>query len=148
MTIDSFRGGHAFLSNFAAVKVRLDGVEFPTVEHAYMAAKTIDPRHREWVRGASTPGKAKRMGRQITLRADWEDVKLQTMEMLLQQKCSQEPFRSQLDATGDALLVEGNTWGDRFWGVCRGEGENHLGKLLMKIRAWNREARLDTKELR
>ena len=74
------------------------------------------------------------MGRHLPLRPDWEDVKLSVMEGLLRQKFREEPFKSQLKATGDAQLVEGNYWGDVYWGVCRGQGENHLGKLLMKIR--------------
>ena len=36
--------------------------------------------------------------------------------------------------TGDQPLIEGNTWGDRFWGVCGGTGMNHLGRLLMEVR--------------
>ena len=56
------------------------------------------------------------------------------MRDLLRQKFAREPLRSQLLATGEAKLIEGNHWGDTFWGVCRGQGENHLGMLLMKAR--------------
>lgn len=83
-------------------------------------------------------GEAKRAGRKLTIREDWEGVRLSIMEGLLRQKFSQEPHRLHLRSTGDALIREGNTWGDKFWGQVRmGEewvGENHMGRLLMKIR--------------
>ena len=69
------------------------------------------------------------------LRPDWEEVKVQVMRELLYAKFSEEPLRGMLKATGDQHLEEGNNWGDTFWGVCRGRGENWLGKLLMEVRA-------------
>jgi len=131
-TIDTFSGRHRYLSNFSPAPVKLDGVTYPTVEHAYQAAKTLgDQTHFQ----TGSPGDAKRRGRVVGLRPDWESVKVAVMLDLLRQKFADRDRMSALLGTGDAELIEGNTWGDRFWGVCRGSGENHLGKLLMQVRA-------------
>jgi hypothetical protein len=91
---------------------------------------------------APTPGDAKRLGRHIDIRADWDDVKLEVMAFLLVQKFRKGTLlASMLEATGDAYLMEGNHWGDTFWGVCDGEGNNYLGELLMLIREDNRKPR-------
>lgn len=132
--IAEFQGEYRFLSNFWPVSVRLDGVVYASVELAYVASKTTDKAAREKIVGM-TPGQAKRFGRTLRLRADWEAVKLGVMEDLLEQKFAHPTLRAALIATGDQELQEGNTWGDTFWGVCRGKGQNHLGKLLMKIRS-------------
>lgn len=132
-----FRG--TLFSNFARVRVSLDGEWYPTVEHAYQAAKTLDRRERGIVQAAETPGRAKRLGRTLTIRSDWEEVKLDVMWGLLGQKFAPgTPFADVLKATAPvAELVEWNTWGDRFWGrdTHTQEGENHLGRMLMQIRA-------------
>lgn len=133
--IDSFSGDHSFLSNFYPSSVFAYGETYATVEHAFQATKTRDPKEREWIRSALTPGVAKRRGRKVTMRDDWETFRLEAMEGLLRRKFTHPHLRKMLVDTGDAWIIEGNHWGDRFWGVCGGEGENHLGKLLMKIRA-------------
>lgn len=133
--IDQFRGAYRWLSNFSPAEVVLDGVTYPTVEHAYQAAKTLDHSIRERIRQADTPGRAKKAGRGLrSCRPDWGQVRLEIMEHLLWQKFTRAPWRAQLLATGKRELVEGNWWGDQFWGVCEGRGENHLGQLLMRIR--------------
>lgn len=141
-----FRGEWRFLSNFYPAEVHYDGMVYPSVEHAYQAAKTLSSAWREHIRKALTPGSAKYFGALVTLRPNWEEEKLTIMEGLLQDKFSTEPLRSQLLATGDAILIEGNTWGDRFWGVCGGKGENHLGRLLMKVRSQLQEERAPLEE--
>lgn len=133
-TIDSFQGDYRFLSNFWYAKVTLDGLEYRSVEHAYMAAKTEDIALREKIRYFDTPGEAKRFCKTITLRSDWDTVKFGVMLDLVRQKFAKEPLRSKLLSTGTAELVEGNTWGDYYWGVCRGKGQNNLGKILMQVR--------------
>jgi ribA/ribD-fused uncharacterized protein len=133
--IAEFSGAFRFLSNFWPCKVVLDGEEYQSVEHAYQAAKTIKPEEREFIRESDTAGKAKRMGRHVTMREDWESVKVKTMLNLLRQKFRDGPLMDKLVATGDAKLTEGNKWGDVFWGVCNGHGQNVLGKLLMQVRA-------------
>jgi hypothetical protein len=129
-----FSGKYRFMSNFSASEVELDGLGYPTVEHAYQAAKTSDATERRRIREADSPSKAKKLGQQVKLRADWEEVKLQIMEDLLIQKFSDPALKQKLLDTGEAYLEETNTWGDKFWGVCKGNGKNHLGKILMKIR--------------
>lgn len=95
MKIDSFQGQDRFLSNFYPAAVILDGITYPTVEHAYQAAKTDDALHRSLVCLAPTPGRAKRMGRHVVLRQDWEEIKLSVMLQLVALKFSTEPLRSQ-----------------------------------------------------
>lgn len=134
--IDSFRGGYRYLSNFAESPVEFEDKIYRTTEHAYQASKTFDINEREEIRNALTPGKAKRLGGKVTLRPDWDQVKLGIMESLCRQKFTKcELYKAGLLATGDQELVEGNNYNDTFWGVCNGKGENHLGKILMKIRA-------------
>jgi N-glycosidase YbiA len=131
--INSFFGEYRFLSNFWPCDVHYLGVRYPSVENAYVAAKTLDPEQRKPLETCS-PGEAKRFGRKLLLRSDWEDIKLLTMELLLFEKFKDPILMEKLLDTTGITLVEGNTWGDRFWGVCNGAGENHLGKLLMKVR--------------
>jgi ribA/ribD-fused uncharacterized protein len=131
--IKEFQGNKRWLSNFTAVEVVLDGVTYPSTENAYQAAKTLDAKER--VQFESIPsGKAKRAGKSITIRPDWDDVKLSVMEDLNRKKYSIEPFRRKLLLTGNRYIQEGNSWGDTFWGVCKGQGENHLGNIIMSIR--------------
>lgn len=132
--IESFSGEYRFLSNFYPAEVDLDGKTYPTLEHAYQAAKTLSLEQRELIRRAGTPGKAKKMGRQVTLREDWEKIKIGVMRELLRRKFQDRVLRAEIVATGDAKLVESNTWRDFFWGVYQGKGENWLGRLLMEIR--------------
>lgn len=131
--IKSFQGEFRWLSNFVDCEVMLSGMLFPSVENAYAASKTLSRATRQHFQEC-TAGQAKRKGRKVAIRDDWDDVKLLIMESLLWQKFEKEPFKSQLIATGQHTIMEGNTWGDTFWGVCNGEGDNHLGKLLMNIR--------------
>jgi ribA/ribD-fused uncharacterized protein len=139
-TINSFTGRYEFLSNFFPSPIALwaytgDLREFPTVEHVFQSFKTEDPIQFESIRTAPTPGKAKRLGKACTLRKDWEEIKLEVMFRALTEKFRQNAdLYEQLLSTGTALLVEGNNWGDVYWGVCGGVGENHLGKLLMRVR--------------
>lgn len=132
--INCFDGQYAFLSNFYPVEVRLDGEVYATVEHAYQAAKTIRKAERYMIQYAPTPGKAKRLGRKVTLREDWEQVKIHVMLHLLRQKFSVQEFKLALLATQDATLIEGNNHGDTFWGQVDGQGSNQLGLLLMHVR--------------
>lgn len=133
--INSFDGEYRFLSNFHDSPIQEGIVTYPTVEHYFQAQKTLDMEQRLMIARAATPGEAKKMGRQVTLRADWEDVKLDVMEKGLRMKFAIPELRNKLLATGSEELVEGNWWGDTCWGVCKGVGENNLGKLLMKIRS-------------
>jgi ribA/ribD-fused uncharacterized protein len=150
--IDSFTGVWACYSNFHTKTVLLDGVKYRAVEHAYQAAKILDPQKRLVLSLDFNPnltaGQAKRIGQNLDLRKDWPEVKIPVMRDLLVQKFSDLELRTKLLASGDRELVEGNWWHDEFWGVCMGTdrckygphwpgGENHLGKLLMEIRGNN-----------
>ena len=139
--IDSFTGKYYFLSNFSNSYIYDEkGIEYPTVEHYFQAAKTFNTQKRQEIAAAPTPGKAKWLGRRVNLRPDWNDVKTDVMRSALRIKFSQPYLREKLLETGDAELIEGNWWHDNFYGDCHCEkckniaGENRLGKLLMEIR--------------
>lgn len=142
MTITRFEGEFAFLSNFFPVKGT-------TVEHRFQAAKTRDRNWQQRIMAAPTPGQAKRLGRQCPMREDWDSIRINVMRDLLRWKFTRgTELASQLLATGDQLLVEGNNWHDQFWGVCAGDGENWLGRLLMQVRDELRSVRgIQAKEL-
>lgn len=133
MTIDRFENDYFFLSNFYPAKVVMDGMTFQSTEAAFQAAKCKDiSGRRDFV--PLNPSQAKRKGRHVELRADWEFVKVDVMRQLLLTKFTMNPsLGRKLLETGDATLVEGNDWGDRFWGVD-GTGRNVLGRLLMETR--------------
>jgi ribA/ribD-fused uncharacterized protein len=143
--ISDFKGYYNYLSNFYSVQVELDGVTYPSVEHAYQAAKTLDHQARQVIREAPTAGKAKRAGQQVQMRSDWEQVKVDVMRSLLRQKFENETLAGRLQATKGEMLVEGNWWHDNFWGDCSCSkcaskpGLNWLGRLLMEIRDDRRE---------
>ena len=138
--IDNFDGEFAFLSNFFPSVIKYEGITYPTVEHAFQAAKSFDPTDRLLIACAETPGKAKKMGRNVNLRADWDEVKYNVMFELVLQKFKYNPVLAlKLLDTGDATLIEGNWWGDKIWGVCNGEGTNWLGQILMDVRKIIRE---------
>lgn len=129
LTIDAFNGDYRWLSNFSPM-----GGCFPTAEHHYQARKARTPYDAIYVMSAPTPNLAKHRGRAIHVREDWEEIKLDVMYDILILKFSIEPVQTMLIETGNAELIEGNTWGDTFWGVCKGKGDNYLGELLMCVR--------------
>ena len=131
--IRSFAGENRFLSNFFPAEVVLDRISYRTIEHAYQAAKSIDPLVREQIQKAPSPGKAKALGKKLDIRTNWEEIKIGIMRDLIQQKFANHELRERLIAT-QGEIIEGNTWGDTFWGVCDGKGRNILGILLMEER--------------
>lgn len=132
--INSFKGQYSFLSNFYPVQVEIEGIVYPSVEHVYVAMKTMDIELRKQISLMETAGKVKRMGRTLNIRSDWDHIKLPVMFGLLRLKFQKPELKLLLISTGDSHLEEGNWWGDTFWGVCKGVGENNLGKLLMRVR--------------
>jgi ribA/ribD-fused uncharacterized protein len=133
--IDRFRWQYGFLSNFHPCKVEYGMHKFDTVEAAYQASKSFDLQEQRQIREAASPFAAKRLGQNVALRPDWEKVKREIMaELLFQKFILNWEFRDKLLATGERQLIEGNTHGDKYWGVCGGVGENHLGKMLMAMR--------------
>ncbi len=126
--IDTFRGEYSFLSNFY---IERNG---KSLEHLYQASKATNMEDYLRIINADTPAYAKKLGKSIKIREDWYTYKFTIMEYLLIQKFSDKTLARKLLDTGNSVLVENNTWGDRIWGVCDGIGQNHLGKMLMKIR--------------
>ena len=132
--------GAVAIENFWPATVELEGIIFPTAEHAYQAAKSLDSEQRRRIAALPTPADAKREGRKLKLRDDWETAKFEVMEHVVRYKFTHHAeLREKLLATGDAMLEEGNDWGDQIWGTVNGVGENRLGKILMKVRAELRE---------
>lgn len=139
-----FSGDLAFLSNFSQHPAVFEWVQYPTVEHAFQAAKTFDKNERAKVLRCGTPGTAKRLGRQLYLRPDWEQSKLPIMRLLLASKFSLDTgLAIKLLETGSLRLVETNTWHDNIWGdclcgaaKCSQPGQNLLGESLMFLRSY------------
>lgn len=131
--IDKFDGKYKFLSNFFPRPIEYRGEWYGSVEAAFQAQKVTNATERMKFANLN-PSEAKKLGRRVTLRSDWEQVKDQIMYELCLEKFSYRDMFLLLDATGDQELVEGNWWGDTYWGVSRGRGQNKLGKILMRIR--------------
>lgn len=141
MSIKSFEGKYEFLSNFYPSPILVDGISYPTVEHAFQATKSLSKEERVEIAKALTPGQAKRLGRKVKLRDDWETVKDEVMKTFVRAKFeTNRELRKRLLETGNEFLVEGNTWHDNYWGNCSCEkcknikGKNQLGKTLMQVR--------------
>ena len=122
-----------------------DGRVYPSSEHAFQAAKSDDPRIKETIRQAKTPGKSKQLGRECKCRSDWDCVKEDIMLDILRLKFGEPILRKLLLSTRTYELIEGNYWHDNYWGVCAcdacpGAGRNALGELLMKLRYELRES--------
>ena len=133
--IGQFRNEYFFLSNFYSAPVEIDGMAFLSSEHAYQAYKATNLEDAIHIRDFVTPTVAKQVGRRIKMRPDWEQIKLAVMREVVFAKFFQNKGLAELlDATGGMVLVEGNTWGDRFWGTVNNEGQNHLGRILMDVR--------------
>lgn len=139
--VRGFFGDYRFLSNFYPAPVVFEGVQYSTTEHAYQAAKTIDPSEREYIRSQESPGAAKRAGVLVTLREGWaEGIDVEVMRQITEAKF--RPGTALAEAlllTGDDLLVEANTWHDNHWGdctcgACTQPGQNLLGVTLMETR--------------
>lgn len=147
--VTSFSGKYDFLSNFYPCIITYDGYTVPSAEHAFQAAKAADSYTKSLIVNAETPGKAKRLGRRCNMRQDWELIKDKVMLDILRQKFAPgTPLAVKLDQTGSAILVEGNTWHDNYWGSCscdrcQNDGQNVLGQLLIKVRSENRGLRDD-----
>lgn len=129
----------AFLSNFHMHPVEFGGIIYPTAEHAFQAQKCARESDRRLFALCKKPGEARKLGRRVQLRADWERVKMSVMEDVLRAKFADPDLRARLLKTGNCEIVHLNGWHDQFWGDCAcpmhpSPGDNHLGRLLMKIR--------------
>ena len=146
MLIEEFQGEYRWLSNFAYLDTPMkydvfkDGskiVHFTTNEHYYVAMKTLSIEKRIEVANHPLKG-VKRFGTKLPMRSDWNKIKLDVMLFGIRYKFSKRnpTLRQKLIDTGDAVIEEGNNWGDLFWGVDNftRQGHNHLGKILMQVR--------------
>jgi ribA/ribD-fused uncharacterized protein len=134
-SIDCFRGEWDFLSNFSAYPAFYEGIFYPTSEHAFQAAKTLDQDERIRIASTPSPSEAKKIGKSLKLRPNWELIKFDVMRQVVYDKFSRFSYiKQRLLETGDANLEEGNWWGDKTWGTVDGEGLNWLGKILMETR--------------
>lgn len=133
--INQFIGNYRFLSNFWDASVSFEGLMYRNNEAAFQSAKLISINERKAFTNLN-PSEAKKLGRRVNLRADWEAVKDDVMYQVCLDKFTRNPdLREKLLATGKEYLEEGNTWGDCTWGTVDGIGENRLGIILMRIRA-------------
>ena len=134
--IVSFTGAFKFLSNFYLCEMEYEGIVYPSSEHAYVAAKTTDIIQKYAIAEIDNPGEVKRLGRKLKIRSDWEVVKQPIMRSIVEAKFDQNPeLMEMLKMTRPHELVEGNSWGDTYWGQSPvGKGKNELGKILMSIR--------------
>lgn len=136
MIINEFRGTWAFLSNFYPSPFTVEGTNYATAEHYFQSCKTTDPAWRSTIANAVSPLLAKHHGRSAPLIREWEAVKLTAMRRTLELKFAHgSALANSLHYTGDYYLQEGNAWGDRYWGVVDGIGQNWLGHLLVARRA-------------
>lgn len=135
--ISAFSGEHRFLSNFFIEP------DWSHVEGEYQAAKCANSE--DLYKFANlTPAQCKALGRKVAIRTDWHKVRLEVMSLLVRNKFTDHPdLMAMLLKTGDQMLLEGNRWGDIYWGVCGNRGENHLGKILMRVRRELRELAKD-----
>lgn len=132
--IKGFFKEYRYLSNFHMSSVLYEGILYPSSEHAYQAAKTLNRDKRLEMSRLPTPGLSKKEGSKLELRNDWEEVKYSVMKEILTEKFKDKELSQKLLSTGDCYLEETNNWGDITWGVCNGVGTNLLGKILMEIR--------------
>lgn len=132
--IDSFTDEYYFLSNFSDSVFVYDGIQYQNAESAFQAQKCENRIEREQFSTLNST-EAKKLGRKISLRKDWEAIKVDQMRQIVSEKFRQNPdLKEKLINTGDAYLEEGNTWGDRIWGTVDGRGANLLGQILMTLR--------------
>lgn len=135
MAITKFRGKYEFLSNMYPTILYIGDEIYPSAEHAFQAMKCLDKDERIAMSTCRSSKEAKAAGRLVKLRPDWEEVKVDMMYKVLKAKFENPELAQKLRDTNGETLVEGNTWGDDFWGVnSKGQGRNMLGNLLMQVR--------------
>ena len=154
--IEQFKDDYRWLSNFwLAIIIDRQGVVQPASEYVYQTEKTLKESERIWISEARSCGEAKRRGQQVTLRPDWNEIKVSRMMYVSLLKYEQhEDLRRKLVATDGHTLIEGNCWNDWFWGAipynpnaqgqsglplwegtdCAWAGYNWLGRILMMVR--------------
>jgi ribA/ribD-fused uncharacterized protein len=132
--IKKFMGEYRWLSNFHLIDIEYQGLVFPSTENAYQAAKVPQDSRKTFL--DISPSQARKLGQIVNMRKDWDEVKLSVMHELQIIKFKDLDLRQKLLDTRPKILIEGNRWGDKFWGVDlkTGIGANHLGRILMEVR--------------
>ena len=132
--ISNFRGEYFFLSKITyPCEVSYNGRVFSSSEAAFQSEKCFNNSCKEQFVGI-TAVDAKKIGKTVLLRADWDEIKDEVMHKVLLAKFANVDLELKLLQTYPQHIEEGNTWNDTYWGVCNGKGQNKLGKLLMRIR--------------
>lgn len=134
-TVFGFVGEYSFLSNFYFCNLTYKGRKFTCSEAAFMSEKTLDESQKDLISSMSA-AEAKKFGRKVNLRSDWDTVKFSIMKNIVMEKFKQNPILlEKLKSTGEKELIEANYWNDRIWGCDPdGVGQNKLGKILMEVR--------------
>ena len=133
--IKEFRGKYSFLSNFYSAKVAYRGITYDNNESAFQAQKCPNEVQKKQFCGI-TPNIAKRKGRDVHCNiAEWNSKRDSVMfDIVFLKFLQNKHLLERLLDTGDAILIEGNTWGDRYWGVVGNTSRNKLGEILMEVR--------------
>ena len=136
--INQFRGDFYFLSNMYECDIEFNKNKFKSIEHAYIYHK-YDNIEIKKLALSDIDGKVLKIeSKRFKKVKGWDDIKLKLMYELLKVKFNKTPFKEMLISTNDCNIVEGNSWNDTFWGVDITQtpniGENHLGRLIMKVR--------------
>ncbi|KKM92918.1 hypothetical protein LCGC14_1213550 [marine sediment metagenome] len=145
--INSFQGEYKFLSNFFLCDINYNGRTYPSAEHAFQAQKSLKQMDQRKIARLDNPGHAKRAGRKLKIRPDWDKIKLDIMKAILEVKFKGPELGQKLMNTSPAKLIEGNNWNDTYWGICKGQGLNNLGIILMSIRDSLEYNQMSTTEL-
>ena len=132
--INKFSGSTCWLSNFERIEFTYEGIIWKSTEQAYQALKAKYTSDFLKIVNCNTPAQAKNLGQKVIIRPDWEQIKLRILYEVNLLKFSNPRLKKLLLNTDNETLIEGNTWGDTFWGVCNSKGRNELGKILMTIR--------------
>lgn len=150
MVIKSFTGEFTFLSNFSDSFILYDGILYKNAESMYQAYKCKNKSQRYKLFTGISGAEAKKRGRKIDVRNDWEEVKFSIMKLVVEQKFKQNlSIRKKLLDTGEEQIIEGNYWHDSYWGVCTCDkcksinGENNLGKILMEVRDYYKQKQIE-----
>lgn len=131
-----FRNGYWYLSNMYPCEIRVNGLVFTCAEACFQSFKTTDLEERKKFQGING-FEAKKLGKKIKLRSDWNDIRIEVMTRVVKAKFNQHPdLADKLKATDNLMIIEDNTWNDTFWGVCNDKGKNLLGKIIMRVRKY------------
>jgi ribA/ribD-fused uncharacterized protein len=129
-----FRKQYDYLGNMYIIPVCYRGIQFEASEIAYVYSKCANKEQAHQIAILGDPYEAKKLGKSVQLIENWNKRKVKIMHEIVYAKFSQNPMIASKLAALEGDIVEENTWGDTFWGVCNGTGDNYLGQILMQVR--------------